>query len=222
MSTVPEKRWYTLQEYLAAEERSPIKHEFYRGEVFAMAGGTPQHNRIAGNIFARLHRFLEGTPCEPFGSDQRIRVPAADLTTYPDVSVVCGELALDPLDRHAITNPRVIFEVLSESTENYDRGPKFELYQKLDSLAEYIVVSQTEAKIIHYARQDNGSWLYRLIVGKEATLRLPSIDCELPLAAIYRGAELEPEIASAAAASSSESASSSQIVTPAETATQHR
>jgi len=193
MSTAPSFRRISLPEYVALEERSPEKHEYYRGEIFAMAGGTPQHNRIVGNIFARLYQLLAGGKCEPFTSDQRIRVPAADLSTYPDVSVVCGGLQLDETDRLAITNPRVIFEVLSKSTENYDRGPKFELYQQLPSLAEYVVVYQTEPRVIHYARQPEGTWRYRLLIGKEQSLTLESLGCSLPLEAIYRQVEFLPE-----------------------------
>src|SRR5262245_12741923 len=136
MSTAPSKRRTTLQEYLEWEERSGGKHEFYQGQIFAMAGASPRHNRISTNIVGLLHRLLEGGTCEVFGSDQRIRIDAVNLSTYPDVSVICGGLVLSKDDVRAITNPRVIFEVLSKSTENYDRGPKFELYQHLDSLEE--------------------------------------------------------------------------------------
>lgn len=185
MSTVLEKRRMSLKEYLTWEEVSGGKHEFYRGEVFAMAGTTIQHNRISTNILARLHQLLEGRECEPFGSDLRIRVNAFDLSTYPDVSVVCGGEQVDAVDRHAITNPRVIFEVLSKSTEKCDLGRKFEFYQSLDTFAEYLVVYQTEAKIIHYVRQGGGTWKYRLLVGMQETLMLETIGCTLPFTAIY-------------------------------------
>ena len=192
MSTAPKRR-FTLAEYLALEKDSPTKHEFCQGEIFAMAGASPRHNRIAGNFFARLHQLLEGTPCEPFNSDQRIRIEAVDLSTYPDISVVCGELQLAKDDRQAITNPRLIVEVLSKSTENYDRGPKFELYQHVQSFAEYVVVYQTEPRIIHYTRQDDGPWTYKLLIGDQETLRLHSLEGELPLAAIYRNVAFGPE-----------------------------
>ena len=193
MSTVPERRRLSLAEYLLWEERSGGKHEFYRGDVFAMAGASTRHNRIAGNIFARLHQLLEDRECEPFGSDQRIRIGPIDLSTYPDVSVICGGVDLDAVDRHGATNPRVIVEVLSKSTENYDRGRKFEFYQHLESFAEYVVVYQDEPKVIHYVRQNDGSWSYKLLVGEQEQLRLESIDCELSFAAIYRNVEFGPE-----------------------------
>jgi Uma2 family endonuclease len=193
MSTAPNQRRYTLAEYFAREKDSPTKHELYQGEIFAMAGASPRHNRIATNILAQLHRLLEGGPCEVFGSDQRIRIDAADLSTYPDVSVNCGGVQVDKVDRYAATNPRLIVEVLSKSTENYDRGPKFELYQHLESFAEYVVVYQTEPRIIHYTRQDDGTWNYKLLVGDQETLRLHSLEGELPLAAIYRNVAFGPE-----------------------------
>jgi Uma2 family endonuclease len=193
MSTVLEKRRMSLKEYVAWEERSDGKHEFYHGEIFAMAGTTIAHNRITGNIYARLHQLLEGRECEPFGSDLRIRINAFDLSTYPDVSVVCGGEAIDEVDNHAITNPRVIVEVLSKSTETYDLGRKFEFYQSLKSFHEYAVVYQTEAKIIHYIRQADGTWNYRLLVGMQATLDLQSIGCSLPFQSIYSKVEFGPE-----------------------------
>jgi Uma2 family endonuclease len=183
----------SLAEYLSWEERSGGKHEFYRGDVFAMAGGSPRHNRIARNILVRLSQLLEGGPCEAFGSDQRIRIAAVDLSTYPDVSVICDGLKVDPVDRHAATNPRVLVEVLSQSTENYDRGRKFEFYQRLESLAEYVVVYQDEPKVIHYVRQGDGRWTYKLLVGESEKLHLEAIDCELSFAAIYRNVDFGPE-----------------------------
>jgi len=193
MSTAPDRRRMSLREYVAWEETSGSKHEFYRGEIFAMAGTTIRHNRISGNIYAFLHRLLEGGTCEPFGSDQRIRIPPVDLSTYPDISIVCGGLQIDGADRRGITNPRVIFEILSKSTANYDHGQKFEFYQTLESLREYVLVEQSRPAIVHYIRDRDGTWRYRLIAALEESLRLESIDCTLPLAAIYRNIEFGPE-----------------------------
>ncbi len=193
MPTAPDFRRLSLREYFDWEDTQVTKHEYYRGEVFAMAGATLSHNRIAGNIFARLHQQLEGRECEPFGSDLRVRVNEVDLSTYPDITIVCGEPKTDRVDRHAITNPRVIFEVLSKSTENYDRGKKFELYQHLETFREYVVVYQNEARIIHYVRQDDNTWRYRLLAGPSETLRLETVPCELPFPGIYRNVEFGPE-----------------------------
>jgi Uma2 family endonuclease len=195
MSAVPEPR-YTIEEYLARERVAPYKSEYYRGQIFAMAGGTPRHNTTGGNIFASLRGRLRGTHCRPYNSDQRIRIPTNGLSTYPDISVVCGELQLDPQDREAIVNPRVIFEVLSKSTESYDRGKKFDLYRQLESLREYILVAQDEPHVERFVRQEDGSWLLKVFKGLDAVLELPTLACALPLAEIYEdvtfGAEDAP------------------------------
>jgi Uma2 family endonuclease len=192
MSAVQDRR-YTVEEYLAREKVAPSKSEFYRGQIFAMSGGTPRHNTIGGNIFASLRGRLRGTPCRPFNSDQRIRIPANGLSTYPDVSVVCGELQLDAQDREAINNPRVIFEVLSKSTESYDRGKKFDLYRQLESLGEYILVAQEEPQVERFVRQEDGSWLLTVFKGLEAVLEISALYCLLPLSEIYEDVTFGPE-----------------------------
>ena len=192
MSSAPNKRRFTLVEYVALETDSPTKHEFYQGEIFAMAGASPRHNRIVGNIYARLHQLLEGTECEVYGSDQRIRINASDLSTYADVVIVCGDLQLDAVDRIAATNPRIVIEVLSPSTEKYDRGKKFEFYQQLDSLAEYVLVAQDEPVITQLARNADRTWRYGLIQGIDAQLQLVSLPMSVPLSAIYRGVQFGP------------------------------
>ena len=193
MSTAPSKRRFTIAEYLAVEEDSLDKHEFYRGEIFAMAGATIRHNEIVGNIFGQLHSLLRGKGCRPYGSDLRIRVKQVNFYTYTDTVVICGAIDRDEDDREAATNPRVIFEVLSKSTENYDRGKKWEFYQQLDSLREYVLVSQEEAKVSRYFRDDGGPWRYMLISGMEQRLALESLACELPLAEIYDNVTFGPE-----------------------------
>jgi Uma2 family endonuclease len=201
MSTASTRR-FTLEEYLALEETSVERHEFYNGEIFAMAGGSPRHNRIASNCFAALHSKLLGGPCEPFPSDQRIRISKIGISTYANVSVFCDGLKTAPEDRQAGTNPRVIIEVLSPSTENYDRGQKFLFYQNLDSLQEYVLISQDEPRIDHYIKQDTGSWWLKMVIGLEETLPLPSLKIEFALRDIYERVQFgsEPEDGSAAAA----------------------
>jgi Uma2 family endonuclease len=193
MSTAPTRRRITVAEYVARERDSLEKHEYYRGEVLAMAGASPRHNRIAGNIFAKLYQQLEGKPCHPYGSDQRIRIEEADLSTYLDVSVICGKMEVSPADTIAATNPAVVFEVLSKSTESYDRGPKFELYQQAPTLRQYVIVEQAAAMIVTYDRDEDGTWRYKLLVGMEQTLELPAIGCRLALAEVYRDVEFGPE-----------------------------
>lgn len=191
MSAVP-KPALTYQEYLARERIASTKSEFYRGQVFAMAGGSVRHNTISGNVFAGLRNLLRGTPCRPFNSDQRIRIPANGLATYPDVSVICGEIEVDAEDADAIINPVVILEVLSKSSERYDRGKKFDLYRQLDSLQEYVLISQEEAQVERFIRQDDGSWNLTLFKGMASELKIPSL-CSIPLSVIYEDVVLGPE-----------------------------
>jgi Uma2 family endonuclease len=193
MSTAFSKRRFTVAEYLALEADSLEKHEFYQGEIFAMAGATIRHNEISGNIFAGLHARLRGTNCRPYGSDLRIRVKKPNLFTYSDTLVICGKIEHAEESQHSVTNPRVVFEVLSKSTENYDRGQKWEFYQQLDSLREYVIVSQEEAKVTRYLREEGGPWRYLLISGQDQILALESLDCELPLAEIYENVSFGPE-----------------------------
>lgn len=202
MSAVPEPR-YTVEEYLARERVAPHKSEYYRGAIFAMSGGTPRHNTTGGNIFASLRGRLRGSACRPYNSDQRIRTSPNGLSTYPDVSVVCGEFQLDSQDRDAIVNPRVIFEVLSKSTESYDRGKKFDLYRQLESLREYVLVAQDEPHVERFLRQEDGSWLLTFYTGLEASLQLTTLECVLPLSEIYEDVTFGPEEVLATASSGS-------------------
>jgi Uma2 family endonuclease len=189
---------YTVEEYLARERDAVGKSEYYRGQIFAMAGGSLRHNAISVNLVISLGGRLRGSSCRPCNSDQRIRIPANGLATYPDVSVVCGEVQVDAEDRDAIINPRIIFEVLSKSTESYDRGKKFDLYRQLDSLHEYILVNQDEPQVERFVRQQDGSWVLNVFKGLPAMLELQSIAAgALPLSEIYENVTfgLEEELA---------------------------
>jgi Uma2 family endonuclease len=186
MSAIVKPKWLSYAEYLERERVAVTKNEYYAGEIFAMAGGSRRHNTITGNIFAALYTKLTHASCRPFLSDQRIRISQLDLGTYPDLSVVCGELEGDMVDPEAITNPCVLVEVLSPSTESYDRGKKFDFYRQFDSLEEYVLVSQQEPIVERFKRQPNGDWLLTVYKGLEATLNLTSIQTDLPLQDIYR------------------------------------
>ena len=183
---------YTLAEYLAFEERSETKHEYYAGEIFAMAGASPAHNRICFKLAGLLDRQLETGDCVGYSADQKIWIETAQLNTYADVTIVCGPAQYDPDHPILLTNPRVIFEVLSPSTMAYDRGEKWEFYQQLPSLMEYLLVWQDRPQIEQYSRQSDGSWRYLRIVGLEETVTLSSIQCRLLLAEIYSGIEFPP------------------------------
>lgn len=187
MSTAPLHRQLTIADYLVIEGDSSTKHEFYQGEVTAMAGASVEHNIIAGNIFAQLHTQLRGKDCRSFNSDQRIKVEHAGYYTYADVSVICGQVQAAKDDPLSATNPRVIVEVLSPSTEFVDKRRKLKLYIQFDSLCEYVIVEQDSAYINKYARNDDGTWTMSVIEGLEASVNLGSIGCQLQTVDIYQG-----------------------------------
>lgn len=172
-------------EYLTFERTAEGKHEYRRGEVVALAGGSPAHNWITLNIGAELRTRLRGRDCAPFVSDQRVRFSAAGLYAYPDAVVVCGGARFDERYGDTLLNPTVIFEVLSPSTEAYDRGDKFRAYRTLETLREYVLVSQTGPRIEQFTRQENGLWLLREVESLDATLELAALDCALPLREVY-------------------------------------
>jgi Uma2 family endonuclease len=191
MSSVPQTR-ISVEEYIAREERAEIKSEYYRGEVFAMSGGTRNHATIVGNIFGQLFNKLRGKPCRPSNSDQRIYIPKVGLHTYPDVSVTCGPPQSEKIDPQANANPTLLVEVLSESTEHYDRTQKFDFYKQIPSLQEYVLVSQNEARIEKFVRSENGGWTLFTAVGLDSEIGFESIDCRLSLADAYEGVEFPP------------------------------
>ena len=157
--------------YVAAEEQSDTRHEFLRGEVLAMAGGTPEHAALAMAIGVALSNALAGRPCRVYGADLRVRIEATDLSTYPDVTVVCGKLERATDDANAATNPVLVVEVLSDGTEAYDRGEKFAHYRRLPSLREYLLVSQRERRLELYRKNDAGQWvLFEAGPGERLTL----------------------------------------------------
>ena len=184
MSSVPTKR-YTPQEYLALERKAETKSEYYRGEIFAMSGASRIHNLISGNLFALIWNQLRGRACVVFNSDMRVKVDWSGLYTYPDVSALCGEPEFDDEHVDTLLNPSVLVEVLSPSTEDYDRGGKFELYRQIPSLRDYLVVAQDRVFVEHHTRSDDGSW--RLVDHRalEDELVLCSIGCSLKLRDIY-------------------------------------
>lgn len=176
-------------EYVAAEASSDTRHEYLGGEVFAMAGGTPEHGALAMAIGARLVDAVREKPCRVFGSDVRVRVLATDLATdlatYPDVSVVCGKLERAADDEHAIVNPVLIVEVLSDSTEAYDRGQKAAHYRRIPSLREYLLVSQREPWLELFRRTEHGGWEF-FEAGPGGFLELVSVGARLDVDEVYR------------------------------------
>ena len=179
------KPYLTPEQYLEIERKSEFKSEYFEGEMFAMAGATIAHTRIIAHAMRELGNQLRGKPCEPMSSEMRVCVRPAGLYTYPDIVVVCGELKLLDNTFDTLLNPTVIIEVLSESTEAYDRGKKFELYGSLESLQEYIMISSLRVRAERYTREPDGTWNYGEKTRLEDTLDLRSVDCHLRLADIY-------------------------------------
>jgi Uma2 family endonuclease len=180
----PAHHRFTFDDYLGVEEDSVIRHEFLDGRIWAMAGGTPEHARICGNVIALLNVALGARRCVVYTTDLRIRVLATGLATYPDVSVICGRAELDPADpkRHTATNPKLLVEVLSPSTEAYDRGEKLENYQQITSLDEVMLVHHDERKIVVW-RRTGARW--NATEYTDGVIPL-GVGCELAVSAVYR------------------------------------
>ena len=176
---------YTPQEYLALERQAEFKSEYFHGEIFAMAGAGEDHNLIITNILRELSAQLKGKPCRVYPSDMRVWIPGYEKYTYSDVTVVCGEPQFQDAVRDTLLNPTVIIEVLSPSTEKYDRGKKFESYKSLSSVTDYILVTQDEPLLDHYARQPREQWLLTTARGRDDQLHIANIGCTLWLAEVY-------------------------------------
>jgi len=172
-------------EYLEIERRAEFKSEYYRGEMFAMAGASPRHAWITGNLVRELGQRLKSKPCRVSASDLRLRVTPTGLYTYPDVVVVCGEPQFADDQADTLLNPKLIVEVLSDSTRDYDRGRKFQHYRSLPSLAEYLTVEQNEPRVERWTRQPENEWLLKEFTSLDQSIRLSSLECDLPLAEIY-------------------------------------
>jgi Uma2 family endonuclease len=190
-----EKRWYSPEEYLEFDHNSEWKHEYVNGEIYAMSGGSPEHSAICVNITSWLHPRLRGGRCSVYGSDLRVKSEATGLYTYPDATVICGEPRIEAVGRvKSLLNPTLVVEVLSESTEAYDRGAKFEHYRLFDSLQEVVLVAQDRPRVERYTRQGTSStWLMEEAVSLDDAIRLESLGLEIPLREIYLGIEFPPE-----------------------------
>jgi Uma2 family endonuclease len=181
------RRSFSFREYLELEDASNTKHEFAGGEIYAMAGGTPEHAAIAAALTGRLIEALRGGPCRVFSSDLRVRVKATGLATYPDVTVVCGPLALDPESDSTIINPTLVVEVLSPSTAEYDRGEKLLHYQKIESLKACLLVA-TDRREITSIQRDGQEWA-RAVAKASEQVTLHALSIALPVDAIYDDAD---------------------------------
>lgn len=185
MTATSAERVMSPEQYLAFERAAEFKHEYWHGELFAMAGASRRHNLLVGNLVYLLNSALRDRPCEVYPSDMRVSGAAGDVYTYPDVSVVCGEPTFGDQAGDTLLNPRVIVEVLSDSTEAYDRGKKFEHYRGIASVQHYLLVAQDQPLIELYTRQVDGTWSLADRRMGDAVV-LSALGCELAVADVYR------------------------------------
>lgn len=178
--------YYTPEEYLAFERAAETKHEYLDGQIFAMAGGSPLHNQICFNTNVAVGIQLRGTECIGYTSDQKIRTDPMDLFSYPDLTIVCGKPTFHDKHNDVILNPKVIIEVLSPKTEDYDRSEKLTRYQAIKSVSDYILISQTRPSVEQFVRQKGKrQWLFTIETEMKAEIFIASINCRLKLADIY-------------------------------------
>jgi Uma2 family endonuclease len=184
MASAAKKIYITPEEYLARERLAATKSEYYDGQIYAMSGASRPHILVAGNLYTEINVQLRGRDCEVYSNDMRVRVDQTGLYTYPDIVAVCGKPQLLDAEVDTLLNPQLIVEVLSPSTEAYDRGKKFAHFQRLESLQEYILVAQDQVRVERYSRQGT-QWLLTTWDSLDSTLPIESIGCQVQLRVIY-------------------------------------
>ncbi len=189
MSAQPKSK-ITPEEYLVLERQATCKSEYYDGEIFAMAGASRKHNLINIAISSALYVKFRGHSCDVYSNDMRVKIDAFGLYTYPDVVVVCDNPVFDDENKDTLLNPNVIIEVLSDSTEDYDRGTKFKMYRTLPSLTDYLLVSQNNYNVEHYGKQNAHQWYLTEYQTLSNIIKLSTISCELALSEIYEKVEM--------------------------------
>lgn len=186
---------FTVEEYFKIDKDSEIRHEYIQGQIIDMAGGTDQHSNITVNLIAELRNRLRGKPCHCRDGNLRVRFGRKVIYGYPDALIFCGEAQFDPAapTQTTLLNPKALFEVLSESTEAYDRGLKFERYREIESFEEYVLISQDRPSVEIYRRQTSGLWTFQPYLGIESTAQILSAGIDLPLSELYTGVKFPPE-----------------------------
>ncbi len=194
------RQYHSLEEYFRISGDSQEKLEYHEGRILAMAGGTDIHSLISANAIREIGNRLKGTRCRAYDANLRIKFAKSVRYVYPDASVICGPVEHDSADpgKHTATNPKLVVEVLSDSSQSYDRGLKMRNYLDIPSLQEYVLIAQKIPWIEAYARQADGSWSFRFAGGLEASIELRSIGVRLPLAEVYAGVEFPPDMDEAA------------------------
>ena len=188
------RRLYAAAEYLELERAAEFRHEFLDGQIFLMAGESLSHSRICINLAVEAGSKLKGKPCEALSPNMKVRTSSASLFAYPDLTIVCGEPQFHDVKKDVLTNPQVIFEVLSPSTETYDRTTKFQRYRMgNETLTDYVLVSQDKTFVEHFTKRADGNWLYQSFSEMTDVLRIETVDCDLILSEIYDRVEFSPE-----------------------------
>jgi len=185
-----QKKSYTIREYLEMEKDTSEKHEYSKGGIFAMAGVSNVHNIIFKNTFGNLFISLKGKKCQPYGSDLRIHIPENSLFTYPDISIICGDIINSKEDEETATQPTVIIEILSPATKNYDRGEKFMLYRAIPALKEYILIDSESIHAEHFAINKEGLWQLKEYNKPEEKIMIETLNVQLLLQEVYEGSKL--------------------------------
>ncbi len=185
-----QKKFYTIREYLELENDALEKHEYYKGEIFAMLGAGARHSIISINLIGILLNSLKGKSCQPYGSDMRVNIPENTLFTYPDISIYCGDVVTLEEDENTATQPTVIFEILSPSTKNYDRGVKFMLYRAIPSLKDYILVDSESIHAEHFAINDEGLWQLKEYNKASDEIFIKTLEVKLLMSEIYERTKL--------------------------------
>ncbi len=188
MSAQRQIEWISEDEYRDGEELSPIKHEWFRGEVFAMAGGTLNHAKLCRRVASMADARLRGRRCTALGGEMRVKIEATGLHTYPDAVIFCENSRFEGSGDNTLLTPKVIFEVLSKSTAHYDRTRKFDAYKRIETFTDYVLIEQDEIRVEHFRRTPQG-WLHITLTERDDVLRLGNVEIELPLSEIYE--ELE-------------------------------
>ena len=183
----PLPHYITPAEYLESEEKSPVKHEYFDGQICVRTSGTNAHAILCTNTLAALGAQLRGKSCRAVSSEQRVKIEATGLHVYPDASVYCENARFEGAGGLNLLDPTVIIEVLSRSTSAYDRGDKFDHYKRIETLQDYVLIEQTRVHVEHFHRLENDDWLMRSFDNLSDTLALPSVDCNVTLSQIYDG-----------------------------------
>jgi Uma2 family endonuclease len=184
------KQKLSIEEYLQFEKESIDKHEYYLGEIFAMSGASNKHVKIHSNLFIALGSLLKGKSCQPYGSELRIHIPENSLFTYPDLAIICNELISSDIDEDSFIQPAIIFEILSPSTRQYDRGEKFRLYRAIPNLKEYVLIDSESINIEAFRINEKGFWELHEYKSVDEQLALPSLSIAISIQEIYEGTKL--------------------------------